>query len=210
MIPSVVFGVSVDLQALGQRSGGGHSLSVDGYTLQHPWTAPVNRSANSFAGGASSGPGFKGWWITVTRDSGTAFDGFSFSGHLAGLEWGHKTSAILVQGQSMDGNYYSEIFQFRPLGSGRDGLMTLNLDERFRNLSWLRFSGLHGAPGFSLHNVELSPGQNVPESGPGPILAALVFAGLACAQAGMKMMAARPILQRIRRPRYSRASSAPR
>lgn len=200
MIPSLVFGVSVDLQSLGQRSGGGSSVSVDGYSLLHPWTAPVRSFAPGFSGGESSGQGFKGWWITVRRESGAAFDGFSFSGQLAGLEPGFKTSAILVQGQTMDGNYYSEIFQFNPLRSEQDGLRTLTLDERFKNLSWLRFSGVHGAPGFSLRNVELSSGENVPEGGPGALLAALVFAGLACAHAGMKMKAARPVLQRIKRP----------
>lgn len=202
VIPSVVLGVSVDLQSLGQRSGGGHTLNVDGYTLQHPWAAPVNHFANSFADGASSGPGFKGWWITVMRESGTAFDGFSFSGQLSGLETGHKLSAILVQGQTVDGNYFSEIFQFRPLGSAHDGLMTLNLDERFRNLSWLRFSGLHGAPGFSINSVDLSSGNNVPENGPGTMLIALVLAGLACVHAGMRVKSAQPVLQRIKQPRY--------
>ena len=206
VIPSVVFGVTVDLQSLGQRSGGGHSLSVEGYSLLHPWTSPVN----SFAGGAGAGSGFKGWWITVTRDSGAAFDGLSFSGQLSGSESGHKFGAILVQGQSMDGNYYSEIFQFRLRRSEQDGVFNLDLGEHFRNLSWLRFSGLHGAPGFSVNDVQLSSGENVPESGPGIIFMALVIAGLACAQAGMRMKTARPVLQRIRQPRYSPASSGPR
>jgi hypothetical protein len=206
VIPSVVFGVSIDLQALGQRSGGSPSLSVDGYSLLHPWTSPVN----SFAGAGPASPGFKGWWITVARDSGAAFDGFSFSGQLTGLESDHKTSAILVQGQTMDGNYYAEIFQFNPRRSEPGTVLTLELDEHFKNLSWLRFSGLHGAPGFSLDNVELSSNENVPENGPGTLFIALALAGLACVHAGMQMKAARPVPQRIKQPRYSQASSAPR
>jgi hypothetical protein len=108
---------------------------------------------------------------------GTGFDAHSFGGNLSNYHPDGGPSAVLVQGETVDGEYYSQIFRFKPAGANT-GLLTANLNDHFRSLSWLRISGFGSGNEFALKDLGVNGVEPVPEGGSSLLLMALALSGL--------------------------------
>ena len=153
----------------------GIPVNVDGPNSDFSaFTSSGYRVEHSSAGDHSSG--LSRWWVSFYSAPGSGFDAQSFGGQIMNTAAGGIYSAVLVQGETVDGDYYSEIFRFKPNAQG--GLLNANLGENFSNLSWLRISGFGAGSDFALKDVGLNGTQNVPEAGPGLLVLGLVLVGL--------------------------------
>jgi hypothetical protein len=130
---------------------------------------------------AESGPSasFGDWWVSFFSQSGTGFDAISFSGLTAPF----GQDSVLLQGETIGGDYYSQIFRLKPEYPDGSGQITIELDDTFSNLAWLRVSGFGPDCDFSIKDVELNSTTSVPEAGPGMLVLALALSGLAIAHA---------------------------
>jgi len=161
-VPALAFGIPVNLDGPGSDFS---AFTSSGYRVEHSATADP-----------SSGLGR--WWVSFFSAPGDGFDAHSFAGNVLSVVPGGIYSAVLVQGETVDGDYYSRIFRFKAGDNG--GLLSANLGENFSNLSWLRISGFGAGNDFALKDVTLE-GQNVPETAPGFLLMGLVMFGLCIA-----------------------------
>ena len=180
VVPSIALGIPIHLN--GPESDFGAFVRA-GYRVEH---------SQAF----DPATGFTHWWVSFFREPGVSFDAHSISGALP-----EGLSEILVQRETPDGDYHSQIFSFKPAFTDL-GETTVNLDEQFQNLSWLRIAGFGLDNDFVLNDVSLTDiapasTENVPETGPGFFLLVLVLAGLAIVET--RLRTAKPALCPARR-----------
>jgi hypothetical protein len=157
--PALALGIPVNLDGPNSDFS---AFTSSGYRVEH-----------SSAADPSAGLGR--WWVSFFSAPGSGFDAQSFGGSVLNVAAGGIYSAVLVQGETVDGDYYSQIFRFKP---NAHGLLNANLGENFSNLSWLRISGFGSGNDFALKDVGLNGMQNVPETGPGLLVLSLALVGL--------------------------------
>jgi hypothetical protein len=188
VLPSIALGIPIHLN--GPESDFGEFFR-EGYRVEH---------AQEF----DAQTGLTHWWVSFFCAPGAAFDAHSISGALP-----QDLSEILIQVETPQGDYYSQIFTFKPdLKPGfTDGEQTtMHLHDQFQNLSWLRVAGFGIDNDFRLNDVELTTtAANVPETGPGFLLLALVLAGVAFV--GSRLRGAKPALCPQRRRSIARRSA---
>jgi hypothetical protein len=140
------------------------AFTSSGYRVEH-------------SAGSEQSSGLGRWWVSFFSAPGTGFDAYSFGGDVANYLPDGGPSAVLVQGETVGGEYFSEIFRFKPHAAST-GLLTASLNDHFRNLSWLRISGFGSGNEFALKDLGVNGVEPVPEAGPGLLLMALALSGL--------------------------------
>ncbi|RYG00361.1 MAG: PEP-CTERM sorting domain-containing protein [Chitinophagaceae bacterium] len=113
--------------------------------------------------------------ISITNVLGNAFDLFSFEGGESWIFEPHGWSAkIQVVGTYINGTTTTAFFDLDLIKNPLTGLQLFNLDNSFHDLLKVDFTGIGGNPEFSLDNISVSSGTNVPE----PQSLVLLLAGL--------------------------------
>jgi hypothetical protein len=169
-IPSLAVAVPVNLDGPNTDFS---AFTSSGYRVEHSASADPSSGLNR-------------WWVSFFSPSDAGFDAFSFGGAMQSLIAG-SPAAVLVQGETMNGDLYSQIFRFKP-GMTEGALLTADLNGEFRNLSWLRISGFGSGSDFALKDFQVSGVESVPDASPSLFLMALAFGSLLIARVGLNRL----------------------
>lgn len=124
--------------------------------------------------------------ITVSRPDGGVFDFLQFDGGESWLDLPHVWARqIRVVGQFEAGGTVSKIFSLDLIKDTQKGMQPFLLDDRFRNLKSVTFSGLGatgGGPEFSLDNLLVAPDAVALDTPPALWLAGVGLAAMAFAR----------------------------
>jgi hypothetical protein len=140
-----------------QVTHGGSGIDPFAYVV-----GPVGEDALKYSGdGSKRLVTFNTSTITVSRPDGGAFDFLQFDGGESWLDMPHVWARqILVLGQLETGGTVSKTFTLDLFKDPQKGMQQFLLDDRFRNLKAVTFSGLGatgGGPEFSLDNLMVQP-----------------------------------------------------
>jgi hypothetical protein len=160
VMPSLAMAVPVNLDGANTDFS---AFTSSGYRVEH-------------SAAAAPSSGLNRWWVSFFSETGDGFDALSFGGNMQNIVAG-SSAAVLVQGETVNGDYYSQIFRFKP-GMVDGALLNAALNEQFRNLSWLRISGFGAGSDFDLKDIQVSGVESVPDSSSGFVLMAFACGAL--------------------------------